>query len=64
MSSYFQLQSHDPDTPDVDEAVKQFGLKPRNGCVTEKLRLVGSEGWSPNMFIGLIQRVSEVQNTA
>lgn len=22
MSSYFQLQSHDPDTPDVDETVK------------------------------------------
>lgn len=41
----------------VDKAVEVFGLKPRNGCVTETLRLIGSEGWSRNMFIGLIQRV-------
>lgn len=42
----------------VDEAVKVFGLegKTRNGCITEKIRLVGSDGWSRNMFIGLIQR--------
>ncbi|GJF00671.1 glycerol-3-phosphate dehydrogenase [Phanerochaete sordida] len=42
----------------VDEAVKVFGLQDRvkNGCVTEKLRLIGSDGWSRNMFIGLIQR--------
>jgi len=42
----------------VDVAVKQFGLegKVKTGCVTDKLRLVGSEGWSRNMFIGLIQR--------
>ncbi|KAF8869007.1 DAO-domain-containing protein [Gymnopilus junonius] len=39
----------------VDEAIKTFGLKPKNGCVTQSLRLVGSEGWSRNMFIGLIQ---------
>lgn len=44
----------------VDEAVKVFGLeeKVKSGCVTENLRLVGSDGWSRNMFIGLIQRVS------
>ena len=44
----------------VDEAVKVFGLKGRvkSGCVTESLRLVGSDGWSRNMFIGLIQTVS------
>lgn len=43
----------------VDEAVKVFGLgtKVRSGCVTEQLRLIGSDGWSRNMFIGLIQRV-------
>ena len=41
----------------VDKAVEVFGLKPRSGCVTETLRLIGSEGWSRNMFIGLIQRV-------
>ncbi|EPQ54626.1 DAO-domain-containing protein [Gloeophyllum trabeum ATCC 11539] len=42
----------------VDKAVEAFGLKDRcrNGCVTEKVRLVGSDGWSRNMFIGLIQR--------
>ncbi|ETW81338.1 hypothetical protein HETIRDRAFT_317931 [Heterobasidion irregulare TC 32-1] len=42
----------------VDEAVKAFGLEGRvkSGCVTEQVRLVGSDGWSRNMFIGLIQR--------
>ncbi|KAJ6620300.1 FAD dependent oxidoreductase-domain-containing protein [Mycena sp. CBHHK59/15] len=42
----------------VDEAVKTFGLEGRvkSGCVTDTLRLVGSDGWSRNMFIGLIQR--------
>ncbi|KAJ3554656.1 hypothetical protein NP233_g12373 [Leucocoprinus birnbaumii] len=41
----------------VDEAVKVFELqnKVKSGCVTERLRLVGSDGWSRNMFIGLIQ---------
>ena len=44
----------------VDEAVKVFGLEGRvkSGCVTDSLRLVGSHGWSRNMFIGLIQTVS------
>ncbi len=44
----------------VDRAVKEFGLedKVKSGCVTERLRLVGSDGWSRNMFIGLIQTVS------
>ena len=43
----------------VDEAVKVFGLKDKvtNGCVTDRVRLVGSDGWSRNMFIGLTQRV-------
>ncbi|KAH9969801.1 DAO-domain-containing protein [Russula dissimulans] len=42
----------------VDEAVRTFGLESRttNGCVTESVRLVGSDAWSRNMFIGLIQR--------
>ncbi|KAG6910415.1 hypothetical protein DXG01_010770 [Tephrocybe rancida] len=42
----------------VDTAVKVFALenKVTNECVTENLRLVGSDGWSRNMFIGLIQR--------
>jgi glycerol-3-phosphate dehydrogenase len=42
----------------VDEAVKAFGLKARSECVTEGVRLVGSDAWSRNMFIGLVQRVS------
>ncbi|KAF5377926.1 hypothetical protein D9615_006766 [Tricholomella constricta] len=42
----------------VDTAVNTFGLenKVKSECVTENLRLVGSDGWSRNMFIGLIQR--------
>ncbi|TCD64224.1 mitochondrial glycerol-3-phosphate dehydrogenase [Steccherinum ochraceum] len=42
----------------VDRAIEVFGLqgKVKSGCVTESLRLVGSHGWSRNMFIGLIQR--------
>ncbi|KAH9033319.1 FAD dependent oxidoreductase-domain-containing protein [Lactarius hengduanensis] len=42
----------------VDEAVKAFGLESRttNECVTEQVRLVGSDAWNRNMFIGLIQR--------
>jgi glycerol-3-phosphate dehydrogenase len=46
----------------VDAAISVFGLQPnvKNGCVTHNLRLVGSDGWSRNMFIGLIQRVSSL----
>ncbi|KAF8625625.1 hypothetical protein AX17_006810 [Amanita inopinata Kibby_2008] len=42
----------------VDEAIRVFGLEGRvkGGCVTESVRLVGSDGWNRNMFIGLIQR--------
>ncbi|KAJ7611615.1 FAD dependent oxidoreductase-domain-containing protein [Roridomyces roridus] len=39
----------------VDEAVKVFKLR-AGKCVTEKLRLVGGDGWTRNMFIGLIQQ--------
>ncbi|KAF8182337.1 FAD dependent oxidoreductase-domain-containing protein [Pholiota molesta] len=41
----------------IDQAVETFGLQDRvkSGCVTETVRLVGSDGWSRNMFIGLIQ---------
>jgi glycerol-3-phosphate dehydrogenase len=44
----------------IDTAIKSFGLsgKVKNGCVTDTLRLVGSDGWSRNMFIGLIQTVN------
>ncbi|KAF8746714.1 DAO protein, partial [Rhizoctonia solani] len=41
----------------VDRAVETFGLGAKAGpCVTEKVRLVGSDSWSKNMFIGLVQR--------
>ncbi|KAJ8082348.1 mitochondrial glycerol-3-phosphate dehydrogenase [Marasmius tenuissimus] len=43
----------------VDVAVKEFRLEGKlktPSCVTEHVRLVGSDGWSRNMFIGLIQR--------
>ena len=45
----------------VDKAVEVFGLQERvrSGCITESLRLVGSDGWSRNMFIGLIQTVRQ-----
>ncbi|KAJ3508436.1 hypothetical protein NLJ89_g5753 [Agrocybe chaxingu] len=41
----------------IDQAVKTFGLDGRvkSGCVTDTVRLVGSDAWSRNMFIGLIQ---------
>ena len=42
----------------IDEAVKVFGLQPKNGCVTSKVKLVGSDGWSKNMYIRLVQSVS------
>ena len=43
----------------VNEAVNAFGLegKVTNGCVTQRVRLIGSDGWCRNMFIGLTQRV-------
>ena len=46
----------------VDRAIKEFGLegKVTSGCVTKQLRLIGSDGWSKNMFIGLIQRVGSL----
>lgn len=40
----------------VDKAIEVFGF-PKVPCRTEKIRLLGSDGWSPSMFIGLIQRV-------
>jgi len=39
----------------VDEAVKTFGLKPERSCITDTVKLVGSDGWSMNMYIKLIQ---------
>lgn len=40
----------------VDRAIQEYGLHPMRGCVTTKLRLLGSHGWSKMMFIKLIQQ--------
>ncbi|TFK26905.1 DAO-domain-containing protein [Coprinopsis marcescibilis] len=39
----------------VDAAITAFDLERKRGCVSEGVRLVGSEGWSRTMFVGLIQ---------
>ena len=42
----------------VDRALDEYGLrdKAQRGCVTEKIQLVGSAGWTKMMFIKLIQQ--------
>jgi glycerol-3-phosphate dehydrogenase len=40
----------------VDAAIKDFSLQPKGPCVTEKLRLLGSHGWYPALFVSLIQQ--------
>jgi glycerol-3-phosphate dehydrogenase len=40
----------------VDAAVRDFGLRPTGPCVTEKLRLLGSQGWYPTLYVSLIQQ--------
>lgn len=42
----------------IDEAVKIFGLKTDGKSQTEKVKLLGSHGWSKLMFVKLIQQVS------
>ncbi|WAR11001.1 GPDM-like protein [Mya arenaria] len=39
----------------VDRAIKECGLKPASGCRTKGLMLDGAHGWSPTMFIRLVQ---------
>ncbi|GAA5865600.1 hypothetical protein JCM1840_001456 [Sporobolomyces johnsonii] len=40
----------------VDRAIKEFNLEPKRGCITTKVQLVGSQGWSKMSFIKLIQQ--------
>lgn len=40
----------------VDRAIQEFKLN-AGKCETERVRLVGSDGWSKTMFIRLIQQV-------
>jgi len=39
----------------VDRAIKECGLKPASGCQTKGLLLDGAHGWSPTLFIRLVQ---------
>jgi glycerol-3-phosphate dehydrogenase len=39
----------------IDRAIKEYGLKPRNVCVTTDVYLIGARDWTPTMFIKLIQ---------
>jgi glycerol-3-phosphate dehydrogenase len=40
----------------VDEAIKQFKLKPIEKCQTDHIKLIGGHAWSKTMFIKLIQQ--------
>ena len=40
----------------VDAAIKSGKLSPANDCVTQKLRIVGGEGWDPSSFTVLAQQ--------
>lgn len=39
----------------IDKAVEVCKLKPKNACVTKGLLLEGAHGWTPTLFIRLIQ---------
>ncbi len=39
----------------VDKAVEVCNLKPQSGCQTKGLLLDGAQGYSPTLFIRLIQ---------
>lgn len=39
----------------MDKAVEVCKLKPKNDCVTKGLLLEGAHGWTPTLFIRLIQ---------
>ena len=42
----------------VDRAIEEYGLhrEVKRGCITKKLQLVGSQGWTKMMFVKLIQQ--------
>ncbi|KAF9963636.1 mitochondrial glycerol-3-phosphate dehydrogenase [Modicella reniformis] len=40
----------------VDAAIKAFNLMPVRGCTTDRVKLIGSHGYSNTMFIRLIQQ--------
>ncbi|CAO3568070.1 unnamed protein product [Mortierella alpina] len=40
----------------IDEAIKEFNLKPARECSSDRVKLIGSHGYSKTMFIRLIQQ--------
>lgn len=41
----------------IDTSIKEFGLRPQlDHCVSEKIRLVGSEYWNPLLYISVVQQ--------
>ncbi|KAI7831535.1 FAD dependent oxidoreductase-domain-containing protein [Gamsiella multidivaricata] len=40
----------------IDKAIKEFNLQPTRGCSTDRVKLIGSHGYSKTMFIRLIQQ--------
>lgn len=39
----------------MDAAIKACNLKPERGCVTDGLWIEGAQGWTPTMYIRLVQ---------
>ena len=39
----------------VDAAVETCNLQPKSECQTDGLLLEGAKGWTPNMYIRLVQ---------
>jgi len=39
----------------MDAAIKACNLKPERGCVTDSLYIEGAQGWTPTMYIRLVQ---------
>eukprot|EP01097_Dermamoeba_algensis_P005887 TRINITY_DN3704_c0_g1_i1.p1 TRINITY_DN3704_c0_g1~~TRINITY_DN3704_c0_g1_i1.p1 ORF type:complete len:709 (-),score=180.95 TRINITY_DN3704_c0_g1_i1:1367-3493(-) len=48
----------------VDKAIKTFKLKPKSPCLTERIFLIGGQGYSSTTFIQLIQKYGLDKNVA
>lgn len=48
----------------IDRAIQQFSLKSDGKSETDKIKLIGSHGWSNLMFIKLIQQVRSTSQLA
>ncbi|KAJ8766056.1 hypothetical protein K2173_020572 [Erythroxylum novogranatense] len=47
----------------VNEAIKSGNLCPKNGCLTQNLRLIGGDGWQPSNFTVLAQQYVRMKRT-